>query len=297
MLERIDQIRLLRIIAAFAIVIYLYDIILCISGLINPTAIYPAYTPYFTGNQANTDTGLFLRTYIFASFAIALIISIAEIIAGLNGLKGHIARWELILCLITAILCVFCIALLFLSGESITKCLEESLEFFVSGIVVFLYWLVGRKVIKERPAKRTPGHDDHVKAMRVVGGLTMLFAVWDALTTAASLIDPSLVGMDSLFAGNQAASAWLLLIIATIIGLAIAAVQFYFGYIAFKERPTKLAAWLSLAVCVITATGLFANMTTDGLNTAYDFAQSSCAVLALLYWIYYRHIMATAESR
>lgn len=289
-----DYAKALRIVAALAIVVYLYDIFSNIMAFVDPVAVAPGLAQYFTGEGAATGAALAVRIAVYASIAVTLAISVAEVRAGLGGLRGHVSKLEVRFCLIVAIMCACLLANFFVTGKDEYV---KAIEYGVSGTVVFFYWFFGSKVLAASP------HDvlnaaDYAKGMKVIGAVLMGFSAWDIIGAIRSIFDPASLGIDAAAADAMSApEAQQLVVMIAIIGIAIAGLSFYAGYIGFKERPTRPWATIGFGVAIAMTACIVGNIVMNGTIYLQDFSELSSAALGYLYWHYYRKMTVRQTSK
>lgn len=122
--------------------------------------------------------------------------------------------------------------------------------------------------------------------LKGVGLAFMLLAVIGAIEGISSLLLPSASDAATLSSVPPVA-----IIIAIVLGLAISAVEFYFGYIAYKGRATKTAAIICLVIAVFGALGVVSSLTT-GVSFLTILKDACDCLLSFLYYFYWKKTQA-----
>lgn len=120
--------------------------------------------------------------------------------------------------------------------------------------------------------------------IKIVGILFMIFAGIGFIQAVAGLINPEIMGIDAAYGTGT-------IIAAIIFTLVVNVIEFYFGYIAYKLRPTKVAATICFIFGILGAVGVVSTIITSGFTWSL-LAELGSALLAFLYWFYYKELQA-----
>lgn len=132
--------------------------------------------------------------------------------------------------------------------------------------------------------------------MKILGIIFMAFAVWDTIKVILGFFDPTWIGMDvtafgqiSSQSGEAASMVQGVFIFILVLMLVVSLVEFYFGYIAYKERPKKGAAVICLIVGILTLLGVISTITSGGVTGfIHGLSEIGTGLLAILYYYYYK---------
>lgn len=286
-----DSVTALRIVAPFAIIVYLYDIVVTLVYLINPTQLDSALRTAASTVGNTVEVGAGLWSFYIVTLLICLVISLIEVRAGFGGLRGHVSKLEVGFCLFVAISSAF-----YLVGFAFLKEVETSMviEVAISGIVAFLYWFFGRRVLRET-AHAPVTRDDYTKSIKVIGAILVVFGAWNIVEALVGIIDPSAVNLDAdTFDMLSASMVQAAIVITLAVSLVFSLAEFHFGYIAYKGRPTRLAARFCLLMAAVTVFAIVGKIVGNGTTSLSDFSEISSLMLAFLYWLYYRRMHAAS---
>lgn len=121
--------------------------------------------------------------------------------------------------------------------------------------------------------------------MKWLGIIFMVFAVWGVIQGIMAFSDPSVLGI-------TAGQGQGILVFAVVVVLLVDAIEFYFGFIAYKGKPTKLAAIVCLIIGILIALGIVSTLFSGAFDIMSVLQQVGDAALAILYWWYYKKLHA-----
>jgi hypothetical protein len=132
--------------------------------------------------------------------------------------------------------------------------------------------------------------------MRAQGLLLMIFVAIDIVDGICGILDPSWAdGYNDLFvqlSGQSAQSTVFGFLLASIILLIVLeAIQFYFGWIGYRLRPTKLAANVCLIVAILDAVSVICDIVMDGFTISMA-TTAVAMVVSVCYWYCARKLLA-----
>lgn len=132
------------------------------------------------------------------------------------------------------------------------------------------------------------GQNENQATMKNVGIGLMVLSALSALDAIIACVLPNTAAQGLLTGtvNGAAVDAITMVYVVSGISLVLNAIEFYFGYIAFKLRPIKPAAIICLVVGILLVLG-FASIVPGGIKFA-DLSLLVSGLLGIFYYVFYK---------
>lgn len=135
--------------------------------------------------------------------------------------------------------------------------------------------------------------DSTTSSLRGLGIIFMIFAAYGIVQTIVMMVSPTSAGISSSDINTITSTLGPGIIIGFgVIALAISAVEFYFGYIAFKGHPTRFAAIVCLVIAVLGMIGIVGTLANGNIDFPSVLKDLGDTALSFLYYFYWKKLEA-----